>query len=555
MSENNNSSQLMTEKEAVREWLDKLTHAEQVYQPYYELVKKTREAYRATQAQDIYGDMGTGAYNIFWSGIETQKPFLYFKRPQPYIERINKLANPVERLACKILERVLEWNLTQFDFDSVVKYARNDYLISGCGLLFETYCPTFQSVSIQDDKTLDVIDKECVETHYVDPCYFLADTDHVGVWEDVTWIAKKIFLNTHDVLQHFGQQAVDLLRLRLDGDDSRHICLYEVWDKTTRRIYWISPSSPDAFIKVADDPFHLTGFFPCPKPIFATLSNDSLIPVPDYAMIRQMMNELNGITDRMRLTLQAIKVSGVYDNAFHRLADIFEKDVTLVSLSEFDKLKEAGGIRGVIDFVPIEQYVTALEQLARRREDVIQRIFEITGVSDIMRGNSNAQDTATAVEKKTNFGTLRNQERQNDMQRFIADLYRLKAEMICACFSAENLAQFVDNTEGYSAEMIDKAVHLLKSEKLRGMLIHVESTGVVNADKEIMKTLNCIQTITQLVKDAVPTVSAQPLLLPLYRQMIGTVVAQMPQARVFESVLDQTFTAIQTDLSKPSENV
>ncbi len=550
------------EKESVKDWLDKIGRSENAYQSYYELIKKTRETYRASQSTDIYDRSSRGAYNIFWSGIETQKPFLYFKRPQLYIDRVNKIATPAEQLACKILERALEWDLTQFDFDSVVKYARNDYLISGCGILFETYCPSFKTIKLPEtipseatEKTIDFIEKETVETRYVDPVCFLADTEHVGVWEDVRWIAKKMYLKEQELIDQFGDDAAEKCGINpVIAKKDKFICLYEIWDKSTRRVYWVSPDSPNSFIKITEDPFHLTNFFPCPKPIFGTLSNDSLIPVPDYSMIARMIDELNGITERMRLTMQAIKVSGVYDNAFHRLADIFEKDVTLISLADFDKLKASGGIKGVIDFIPIDQYITALEQLSRRRDDVMQRIYEITGVSDIMRGNSNVGETATAVVKKTNFGTLRNQERQNDMQRFIADLYRIKGEIICTCFSEPTLARFINMSEGYPQETINQAVSLLKADKMRGMLIHIESNGGLNADMEVQKTIKGVQSMTDLIKDAMPIVSMQPLLLPLYRQMISAVVAQIPHARVFESVLDQAFTSIQTELSKKDDS-
>ncbi len=551
------------ERDAVHEWLDRIARSENTYQPYYDLIKKTRESYCATQSTEKYGYSSEGAYNIFWSGIETQKPFIYFKRPQPYVDRVNKIATPIEQLACKILERALEWDLTQFDFDSVVKYARNDYLISGSGVLFETYCPSFKTLQLPDKmahsekmEELEVIDKETVETRYIDPCFFLTDTDHVGVWEEVKWIAKKMYLKVDEFIEQFGEDTAETMHIyQSPFGEKKNVCVYEIWDKPTRRVYWLSTDSPDRFVKITDDPLHLTNFFPCPKPIYATLSNESLIPVPDYAMISRMIDELNGITERMRLTMQAIKVSGVYDNAYHRLADIFEKDVTLVSISDFDKLKSVGGIRGVIDFVPIDQYVLALEQLSRRRDDVLERIYEITGVSDIMRGNSSEKDTATAVIKKTNFGTLRNQERQNDMQRFIADLYRIKGEIICTCFDPENLARFVNLSEGYSPEVIDKAVTLLKTDKMRGMLIHIESNGGINADLDAQKTLDGVNTMTQLIRDALPTVSAQPLLLPLYRQMIMAVVSQMPHARLFESVLDKTFTDIEAELLKKDDKL
>ncbi len=530
--------------QSVSRWLDRIHRAERVYEPYFDLIRRTREAYKSQN-----GDITT-AYNIFWSGVETQKPFLYFKRPDAYVDRINKVATPAEQVACKILERALNWNINAFDFDGAAKYARNDFLISGCGILFEAYTPEFQTISLPDGNVCDVITNETVVTNYWDPCFFLADTDHVGVWEDVQWIARKLLLNRQKIADEFGQKAVDKLNFKPSDTPEKNVCVYEIWDKQSKAVYWISPHCPDSFLKKIGDPYHLSGFFPCPKPLYATLTNDSLIPVPDYSMISRMIDELNGIVERMRLTMQAIKVSGVYDGAFHRLGDIFEKDVTLVSLADFDRLKENGGIRGVIDFIPIDQYITALEQLARRRDDVVNRIFEITGVSDIMRGNSNVTETATAVERKTNFGTLRNQDRQNDMQRFIADIYRIKAEIICERCSPEMLASFVNPSENTTPETIAQAISILKHHKLEGMLLHVESNGVVNADNEALKTLKGVETITCLISDALPIVSMQPLLLPLYQRMIMAVVAQMPHTRLFESVIDKTFTAIQSDLAQ-----
>ena len=547
----------LSEKEQVKQWLNKIDRAERVYEPYHDLIEQTRNVYKSSQNNESGVSYTANAYNIFWSGIETQKPFLYFKRPYPYVERVNKLSTVTEQVACKILERALEWNLNHFDFDSVIKYARNDYLISGCGLLFESFEPEFQTVTLSGDsseETADVVDREAVVTRYWDPSDFIADTDHVGVWEDVMWIARKMYLTSTEFQEKFGEEALDKCHFPVqDFAYEKSLCVYEIWDKKNKMIHYVSPQCPDSFIKSETDTLRLTGFFPCPKPLFATLTNNSLIPVPDYEMIRRMLDELNGITERMRLTMQAVKVSGVYDGAYHRLSDIFEKDVTLVSLADFDRLKANGGIRGVIDFIPIEQYITALEQLARRREDIVQRIFEITGVSDIMRGNSNAVETATAVEKKTNFGTLRNQERQNDMQRFICDLYRLKAEMICVYCSEETLMSFVNPSEGYSDEVIRQAVRLLKEDRLRDMIFHVETSGILNPQRESSLTMQGVETIMRLVKEAVPLVSQQPLLLPLFRHLIQAVVGQMPHARTFESVLDQTFAQIKEDLAKPIE--
>lgn len=531
----------ITQELTPNELLEKIKNSEKKYSDYYELIKETREYYK-----DNRTNTSGGRYNIFWSSIETLKPFLYFKQPQPYIERNNKVPNLVENMACRILEKALQWNLSQFDFDSIIKYARNDFLISGCGVIWESYQPEFEELKNPNDsqKTLAIKIGEKVVSKYINPIHFLADCENVGVWEDVKWVARKIFMTRKDVVNNFGQEFSDIH----NPEDT--VCIYEVWYKPLQKVYWVSEEYLNKFLKEIDDPLHVSGFFPCPKPIFATQTNDSIIPTPDYCLIKEMLNELNGITQRMRLVMQAIKVSGAYDKSFPELHNILNKEVTLVAVSDFQKLKDCGGIRGIIDFAPIEQYVTALEQLSVRRDDIIKRIFDVTGVSDIMRGNSNEVETATAVKQKTNFGTLRNQDRQNDMQRFIADLYRIKAEIICEQFSEKTLANFLNTDEQKNKLLVAEAILLLKTEKLRGMVLRVESEAVFNQELEHKKTIDGINTINTMIKEAFALVSSQPLLLPLYRSMIEAVIVSMPRTRQFENILEQTFNNINKDLQR-----
>lgn len=536
------------ETKAVAEWLGKIGDAEGHYQKYYDLVDETREFYKDSKSNNR-----SNKYNIFWSSVETLKPFLYFRQPKFYIERQSKTADKAEKLACQMLEKALLWNLSQFDFDSVIKYARNDFLISGMGIIWEQYKPKFENVPnpLNPDQEIFIKTDEVVESVYLDPRYFIADCNKVGIWEDVSWIARKIFLSKSEAIEVFGQESAALIiDLAKPDDEAKEICVYELWDKISRKVYWLSKECGSKFLKVSEDLFNLQAFFACPKPIFATLTNDSIIPTPDYCLIREMLNELNGINARMKMTMQALKVSGCYDNSFPELAEILSKDVTLVSVNDFTKLRENGGIRGVIDFAPIEQYVTALEQLAVRRQEVVASIFDVTGVSDIMRGNSDASETATAVIKKTNFGTLRNQDRQNDMQRFIRDLLKIKAEIICEYFSDEKLLSFLPDEQKQDSGLIGKAIHILRSEHLRGMVFAVETDAIFNQQEEIDKTISAVKSINEMIGVALSTVTQQPLLLPLYKEMIEAVVATLPKARSFESTLEKVF----NDVSMEFEN-
>lgn len=532
----------MSEAEKVKQWHERITKAEKEYEPFHDLIKETREYYKNESKKN--------KHSIFWASVETMKPFLYFKQPRPYVDRKEKTSDPAEMVACKIIEKALAWDLAQFDFDSAIKYVRNDFLISGMGLAEEKYEAEFEDI-VENGDLLPLKKSEKVVTSYIDPVDFIADVEKVGIWEDVTWVARKIWMTKQEVIDAFGEEVKDLIvepgEKEYQGKDT---LVYKIWDKKTSRIYWLSKECKTDFLKVSDDLLKLNGFFPMPKPIFATQANDSLIPVPDYREIRALLKEMDGLTERMRLTMKALKVSGAYDKAFPELANILDKEVTLVAVSDFQKLKDAGGIAGIIDFAPIKQYIDVLSSLAQRRAEIKAELFEITGVSDIMRGNSDPRETAQAVKQKTNFGSLRNQDRQNDMQRFICDLFKIKAEIICERFDAETLAAFVPNTP---PKVLMQAVELLKTQKLRGMALGIETDTVFNQDAEAEKALSAVKTINEMINTAFQAVSAQPLLLPVYKQMIISIVATLPNARQFEAVIDDALNKIAQQLSQPKQ--
>ena len=530
---------------AVENWIKKIDAAEAKYADYYDLIGEIRDYYKNEKSRN--------KQNIFWATIETLKPFLYFKEPKPYIEQKEKTDSPVSATACRILEKALEWDMEKFDFDSVLKYVRNDFLLVGCGLAFERYVPTFKKCYTNEhgQALLKILDDEKVETVYISPEDFIADVDNVNVWEECTWVARRVYMKKSDLEAAFGADSPFVLSLKSGENDEKSFLVYEIFDKAGKQILYLTKEYPAAFLKVVKDVMNLSGFFPMPKPLLANLTNDGLVPVPDYEQLKALFDELAGVTSRMQLVMQALKVSGCYDNSFPELANILSKDVTLVALSDFENLKENGGLNGIIDFAPIEQYITALQALASRRQDIMNQIYEMTGVSDIMRGTSDKTETATAVAKKTNFGTLRNQERQNDMLRFITDLLKIKAEMICERFSPQKLKMFADEND--DEEIVDLAVALLKAEKLRGLMIGVDTDcGFANDNTAATVQAN-ISAIHQLISGAFGLISSQPLLLGIYHQMLLSLVATLPNARIYEPVIEKTFSALEENLNKQSE--
>lgn len=538
-------------------WKNRLATAKKKWSEYHELVKEIRKYY--------INKSKNNKQNIFWSSIETLKPFIYFKAPVPYVERKSKQNNPVEAAACQILEKALIWDLEQQDFDGVIKYARNDYLISGLGLTYEKFEPVIEQVQtqMQDvdpitgemisiDTVAEVMTDAKVTTNYIDPHDIIVDTTNVKVWEDVEWVAQSIKMTKQEVIDQFGEKYAEKLldgTIELEKDKESETTVYRIWDKKKKQVLYVSEVL-DEFLRVDDDFLKIDGFFPFPKPVFATLDNHGVIPTPDYTEIKCMLDELDGVNKRMKMTMQALKVTGAYDSSFSDLKNMLDAENRLIAVSDFDKIREKGGIDGFVGFMPIGQYIDALQALSERRNQLIQAIYEITGVSDIMRGNSDPQETATAVTKKTNFGTLRNQDRQNDFQRYLTDVLKIKAEVICEQFTPELLAQFADNIQ---PEVFNLAVQLLKTDKIRNLTLGIETDTSFMQSEELEKTNEAVKTIHEMITAAFQVVSAQPALLPLYKQMIESVVVTLPQARQFNTAIDETFNRIAQELAQPDQ--
>ena len=88
--------------------------------------------------------------------------------------------------------------------------------------------------------------------------------------------------------------------------------VYEIWWKPERKVYFIADGY-DEICKEVDDPLKLEGFFPCPCPVNATMTNSTTIPVPDYAESQDQYAQIDDLTKRIDILTSACKVIGVYD--------------------------------------------------------------------------------------------------------------------------------------------------------------------------------------------------------------------------------------------------
>lgn len=470
-------------------WTGQLAAYDDEFKPWKDRCRKIIRRYRDERSETSTGQpVGGDRFNALWSNVQVLRPAVYAKAAAPVVERRYRSKDPVGRVASMTLERALEVQIEVGRTHPAMKRAMLDYLLCGRGTLWERYEPTFgepqdlgpssQSGADDDDRTegaagsTSLTESEDAEPAPVRPVtYEKVCTDYVpwdkfrhspaAQWDEVWWVSKDEMLTRKELRDRFkgvdkdtGKPIADLIPMRAEPRDKENdrekkrrnpgALIVEIWNKRDRKVLFIAPDWPNAPVEISADELHLGGFFPCPEPLYATLTNDSLVPVPDYAEYQDQADELDSLSARIKALTDAVRVNGVYDASIPELKRILQEGVDnrLIGVKNWAELTTKGGIGKAMDFLPLDMIVKALLTLHESFDKAKQKMDEITGISDIIRGQSSGvQKTATEQRIKGQFASLRIDERKKDAARLARDTIAIKGEIIAEQFSTEILGE------------------------------------------------------------------------------------------------------------------
>jgi TP901 family phage tail tape measure protein len=350
------------------------------------------------------------------------------------------------------------------------------------------------------------------------------------VWNDVDWIGFKHYLSREQLVDLAGEIGNELAldhdtrtgdKPDKDGKDPSDVflraCVWEIWDKMSKRVLFIAPCYPDKPIREEDDPLQLTGFFPIPKPIQPLDTPCDLVPVPPYRAYKHLAEELNEVTIRIKRLVRQIKVRGIYASSAASIEQIVTADDgELVAAAGLEFLAD-GGLDKAIAWWPIEPQVNAIRQLVEHREAIKTTIYEVSGLADIMRGNSNAQETLGAQQIKAQWGSLRIQRVQADVQRFCRDLFRMKAELIAQRFDIGMLQEMTgiklaSQQEKMAAQQQAQQAELqqqdMQAEALQALRSQVEEIMELPTTEEVERYTDAFFKTIQVGATTLPELSA-----------------------------------------------
>lgn len=471
-------------------------------------------------------------YNILYSNTETIAPMLFSRVPEPVIRQRNNssdAARDVAELMSSAIEYTNDESKVGVEFSAAVK----DYQLAGKGQVRIKVDNVIEEVErrvpaepviveseILDDETGELLQAaifEAPEGATQDEAtgeFFNIELEEELVfqeikveyhawdewthsissrWNDVTWVDYIGMMTKEAFEEEFGKRlAIKIpFTAKIKKSTRNKIAapepmaeVHEIWDKVKRERFFMVRGYENIFDsegkenKKDEDPLGLNGFFPSPAPLMSVATNDQLIPVPFYAEYEDQAIQLDVLTTRIAVITNNLRHRGVYDASFNTLHQLYNaKDGEFLPVEDYAKLADKGGLARIWDTVPIQNDVAVLSTLTQERESVLNTVFEIIGISDIMRGKTNPNEAAETNRIKGQFGTIRISKQQREVQAFIRDTYELLGEALVENIDPQVLQLMTGVT------VTQEMLQLMQTQRPRAFWIDIETDSTVVVDE------------------------------------------------------------------------
>ena len=576
-----------------RRWTTELKASAKWMEKFHRTAKACEKAYL-----DMVDD-GAGARlqyagktNLFWSNVQVILSAIYGRLPKATVKR--KFDDPdddVSRVAALIMQRILngdmerEWD----DTNAAMRDAVADRFISGLGQVWCRYDCDIETTQVSappDPMTgQPAIDPTTGQPKTVPQESIAneeADVDYVNWqdfryspcrrWRECRWVARRVYMGKARLMSRFKltesqvaqvpmkQRTPDTSVTSGDSDDVlkatpfAQAAVWEIWCREHNYVVWMVEGMSQV-LDTQDDPLQLDDFFPCPQPVVATTLTSSFLPRADYALAQDLYKELDRINAKLSKLTEAVKAAGVYDKNAASLSRLFGRhfENDLLPVENWSNFVEKGGMKGVVDWMPIEAFVNAINQLSTRKSQLQQDLYEVLGISDIMRGASVASETATAQTLKVQYGGARLTNLQNEVARFVSETMRIRANIIANIWDEATLRKrsLIDRTP--DAEFAGPAIAMLKDFGTSLFSIEVSADTLAAPDWAAEKEARTefLGAASNYIMAAGPMVQQSPMVGSFLIKLLQWAAAGFKGAQSIEGVLDQAAKALEKQAEAP----
>lgn len=419
--------------------LSAIKKAERSLNPYQALCDRIDEIYDSNEFED--DDWVDPDYDLFWASMEIMKPAIYARPPKPVVSPQFKDRRPLQNATAELLERSVSSAFDRTGLDEGMICARDDLIFYNRGQLWLTY-ETDEKGGGQ---------RVCVE--HIDRKDFLHPP--ARKWSEIPWVSRRAWLTKKEMRKRFRKASGVAYKnateapvrednsVNGEADHSRKVGVWEVWHKADNRVYWVA-EGVNVMLDEGEPHLKLRGFFPCPRPAYGTLRRRTMVPRPDYIRYAGHFAKINSLTRRIYDLLDMIRMKG-FIPAGGDIGDAVEQalkdDSNTALLIPVPSAALIQGSSNFVQWLPLADIATAIQGLIEARRELFSDYDRLSGISDIMRGETEADETLGAQQLKGQYGSVRIREKCDELQRLARDVTQIAAEIMADNFSKETLLE------------------------------------------------------------------------------------------------------------------
>ena len=435
--------------------------------------EKSRHKWKesAAEAQEAYNKQGI--FNVMWPSVQVMLGSLYSSTPDPEARRRQRDGDKSQKSTAQILERSISFSLDVHDFNGNIIAAITDFLVASAGQVKVNYLPEFSTIQGPMGDEQEVISAQSTTIEHFSWKHF--GWQPCKAWERVEWIYYEHQKRRKDVMDEYGVQAAE--EADEEDSDNKYVKVYEIWHRPSRAVILIADQF-DVPLDVRKDQLGLREFYPSPRPMFTNVATDKLEPSPDFMYYKSQSQELATVSKRITALNKSIKAQSFYDTHFTELSKLQKgKDGDYLPVDDLATKVEGMRIESVIAEVPIAQKQAVIATLTQEKNRLISEVYEILGISDIQRGESNGQDGVETQQLKAEFGAVRIRDKQGEVNRFCRDIFRIMGEIIAEHFEPDILQKIT------GVEVNDDIMSILRDDFMRNVSVDIETDSTNAGDK------------------------------------------------------------------------
>jgi hypothetical protein len=598
-------------------WSDLILDANKAFASWHDRCERAKENYASLKK--LAKRDGAAEMQMLFANLEVLKPTIYARAPIPVCKPRFSDRRPVPRAASELIERALVASFDAKRIHQTFLHVRDDMALFARGVVWATYRTEGEIAGPDQNAKVEAEGKYAEQAEMVEGFDEYLCYDHVNrqdfvheparTWDEVGWVARRSWLTMKQGKKRFGDRWKGVHYVEAENDTAseykveKKAEVWELWHKGRNVVVWLHPKA-DELLDMQEPWLDLEGFFPCPKPAYSVCEPESLIPVPEYLFYADQMDEVNRLTGRIAALTEAIRMKGFYSAGGEDIGTAVEKalssdDDNAIMIPVPTVAALGQGMKDAIVWMPLEAVANTVMVLIGIRKQVIEDIYQISGISDIMRGDTQASETATAQNIKAQYGSVRVRQRQDEMIRIADDVMRIAGEIMAENFQPQTLMQMssverivpgqliqqheaLKKQQAQMAQMAQQAEQsgqppqpmpplpqlpplprdavameevfgLLRDQRMRPFVLQTASDSTIqpNEDAEKQRRNEFATAVAGLLTSAGPIVQAAPEASQLVGEMLRFVTGAYRAGRDMEQSIDDFISKLTEKASQP----